>query len=66
MSLAPNYLSTIGFTAADFGTMYSVGPIAGMIAPFFVGMVADRFFSAQKVLGVMHLLGARSCSARSW
>ncbi len=38
--------------------MYSVGPIAGMIAPFFVGMVADRFFAAQKVLGAMHLLGA--------
>jgi len=54
----PNYLSTIGFTAADFGTMYSVGPIAGMIAPFFVGMVADRFFAAQRVLGAMHLLGA--------
>lgn len=54
----PNYLSTIGFKAEDFGTMYMVGPIAGMIAPFFVGMIADRFFSAQKVLGVMHLLGA--------
>jgi nucleoside transporter len=54
----PNYLSTIGFTANDFGWMYSVGPIAGMIAPFFVGMIADRFFSAQWVLGVMHLIGA--------
>ena len=54
----PNYLSTIGFKAEDFGTMYSVGPIAGIIAPFFVGMVADRFFPAQIVLGVMHLLGA--------
>lgn len=54
----PNYLSTIGFKADDFGTMYSVGPIAGMIAPFFVGMIADRFFPAQVVLGVMHLLGA--------
>jgi nucleoside transporter len=54
----PNYLSTIGFKAEDFGTMYSVGPIAGMIAPFFVGMIADRFFAAQKVLAVMHLLGA--------
>jgi nucleoside transporter len=54
----PNYLATIGFKAADFGTMYSVGPIAGMIAPFFVGMVADRFFAAQKVLAVMHLVGA--------
>ncbi|MAD23804.1 MAG: MFS transporter, partial [Verrucomicrobiales bacterium] len=48
---APNYLSTIGFEAGDFSWTYSVGPIAGMITPFFVGMVADRFFSAQKVLG---------------
>jgi nucleoside transporter len=55
---APNYLSTIGFTAKDFAWTYSVGPIAGMITPFFVGMVADRFFPAQRVLGIMHLLGA--------
>src|SRR5882762_562500 len=54
----PNYLSKIGFGASDFGWMYSVGPIAGMISPFFVGMIADRFFPAQRVLGVMHLLGA--------
>ena len=55
---APNYLGTIGFKAGDFGTTYSVGPIAGMIAPFFVGMIADRFFAAQRVLGVLHLVGA--------
>ena len=54
---APNYLGTIGFTGADFGWTYSVGPIAGMLSPFFVGMIADRFFSAQRVLGVMHLAG---------
>jgi len=54
---APLYLATIGFTAGDFGWTYSVGPIAGMISPFFVGMVADRFFSAQKVLGILHLGG---------
>ena len=41
---APNYLGTIGFKAGDFGWTYSVGPIAGMISPFFVGMIADRFF----------------------
>ncbi|CAN5322375.1 MFS transporter [soil metagenome] len=55
---APNYLGTIGFGARDFGWTYSVGPIAGMITPFFVGMVADRFFPAERVLGLLHLLGA--------
>jgi len=54
----PNYLGTVGFEAVDFGWMYSVGPISAMISPFFVGMVADRFFPAQRVLGVLHLLGA--------
>jgi nucleoside transporter len=54
----PNYLGTIGFKAEDFGWTYSVGPIAGMITPFFVGMIADRFFPAQRVLAIMHLLGA--------
>src|SRR5436190_21628515 len=55
---APNYLGTIGFDAGAFAWTYSVGPLAGMITPFFVGMIADRFFPAQRVLGVMHLLGA--------
>ncbi|HEY6401405.1 MAG TPA: MFS transporter, partial [Blastocatellia bacterium] len=49
---APNYLGTIGFTATDFAWTFAVGPIAGMISPFFVGMIADRFFPAQRVLGV--------------
>lgn len=55
---APNYLGTIGFTAGDFGWTYSVGPIAGMITPLLVGMVADRFFPAQAVLAFLHLAGA--------
>ncbi|HEU5072283.1 MAG TPA: MFS transporter [Verrucomicrobiae bacterium] len=55
---APNYLSTIGFNAKDIAWTYSVGPIAGMISPFIVGMIADRFFAAQRVLAFMHLLGA--------
>ena len=35
---------------------YSVGPIAAIISPFFLGMVADRYFSSERVLGVMMLL----------
>jgi len=54
---APNYLGTIGFTADDFSWTYSVGPIAGILSPFFVGMIADRFFPAQRVLGILHLFG---------
>lgn len=54
---APNFLGTIGFQPGDIGNIYSVGPIAGLITPLFVGLIADRFFSAQKVLGILHLLG---------
>ncbi|HEX6985273.1 MAG TPA: MFS transporter [Planctomycetaceae bacterium] len=55
---AAKYLSTIGFSGDDLGTTYAVGPIAAILSPFFVGMVADRFFATERVLGVMHLLGA--------
>src|SRR5262245_23494171 len=55
---APNYLKEIGFSGDDIGWVFAVGPIAGIISPFFVGMIADRFFAAQRVLGAMHLLGA--------
>lgn len=36
---------------------YTVNPIAAIIAPFFLGLVADRYFATEKVLGVLHLLG---------
>lgn len=41
-------------TAAVFSTQ-SWGAI---IAPFIIGLIADRFFNAEKILGVLHLLGA--------
>src|SRR5687767_5742868 len=36
---------------------YTVNPIAAIIAPFFLGLVADRYFATEKVLGTLHLLG---------
>jgi len=52
------YLTKLGFDGTQVGAAYSTTGWAAMISPFFVGMIADRFFSTQKVLGVMHLLGA--------
>ena len=42
----------------DIGAAYSAGAIATIISPFFVGMIADRFFAAQKIMGVLHIVGA--------
>jgi nucleoside transporter len=42
----------------QIGNAYSTLAIASILAPFFIGLIADRFFSAQKVMGVLNLLGA--------
>ncbi len=51
-----NYMAEIGMTEAIYWA-YTVGPIGAIISPFFLGMVADRFFATEKVLGAMHILG---------
>lgn len=53
------YMSTfLNASGVQIGAAYSALAIATMISPFFVGMVADRFFSAQKIMGVLHVVGA--------
>jgi nucleoside transporter len=53
------YLTASGYTGVEIGfvagTTFALGAI---ISPFFVGMIADRFFSAQKVLGVINIAGS--------
>ena len=51
------YLSGISFDGAQIGAAYSTMPWGALIAPFFVGMVADRFFNSERVLAVCHLIG---------
>src|SRR5579872_1386142 len=41
----------------QIGAAYSALAIATMISPFFVGLVADRYFAAQRIMGVLHLVG---------
>ncbi|MCE7044377.1 nucleoside permease [Dyadobacter sp. CY312] len=50
--------TALGATGAQVGNAYAAFSIAMIIAPFFVGMIADRYFAAQKVLGVFSLVGA--------
>ncbi|RYY01147.1 MAG: MFS transporter [Gammaproteobacteria bacterium] len=45
-------------TGAQTGTAYNTQAIGAIVAPFIVGLIADRFFAAQKILGVLHLIGA--------
>ena len=50
-----NTLSTDGVETAMAYSTQSLGAIA---APFFIGLIADRFFNAERILGVLHLIGA--------
>src|SRR5215208_2969436 len=42
----------------EIGWAYLTQSIGAIIAPFIIGLIADRFFSAQKILGVLHIAGA--------
>jgi nucleoside transporter len=50
--------TTLKASGDQIGSAYATFSIASIIAPFFVGMIADRFFSAQKVMAMLNLLGA--------
>lgn len=48
---------TLGFSGTQTGIIYSLLPLATIISPFVGGQLADRYFSAQKVIGVLQILG---------
>lgn len=46
------------FTNEQIGTMFMVGAIGAIVAPFVAGQIADRFFATERYVGLSHLIGA--------
>lgn len=50
--------NTLGSDGAEIAMAYSTQSWGAILAPFIIGLIADRFFNAERILGVLHLLGA--------
>src|SRR5687768_8330237 len=49
--------STLKFDGQQVGWAYGAFAIGSMISPFFVGLIADRYFASEKLLGALGLVG---------
>lgn len=48
---------TLGFSGAQFSFIYSLLPLATIIAPFIGGQIADRYFPSEKFVAILQLIG---------
>ncbi|MCC7007778.1 MAG: MFS transporter [Acidobacteria bacterium] len=49
---------TLHFTGTQAGLVFSTVSIASLVSPFFVGLVADRFFATERVMAFLYVLSA--------
>jgi nucleoside transporter len=53
-----NYLNSLQFSRKDIGRIYATMSLGSVIAPMFMGTVADRYFPSEILMGISHLVGA--------
>ncbi len=54
-----SYLTgSLGFSGAESAMAYSTQSWGAIIAPFVIGLIADKYVNAERLLGVIHLVGA--------
>jgi len=49
---------TLHFSGTQAGAVFGTVSVASLVSPFFVGLVADRFFATERVMSVLYVLSA--------
>ncbi|MDT3401979.1 nucleoside permease [Mucilaginibacter terrae] len=58
VTLGTYLLTGLKTNATEVGVAYLTQSIGAIVAPFIIGLIADKYFPAQKILGVLHVIGA--------
>ena len=58
VSMGTHLTNSLGFSAADSALAYATQSWGAIIAPFIIGLIADKYVNAERLLGVIHLIGA--------